>query len=146
MMNKMIWVKIMEQSVMRLIIFVTVISWYLLGDFIVYEFWPLEHRNLAWGLSTMFHFHLYCCIALVYSIFFPNKKVLIITFLLQTIVNVDYFTTSYPYRSFELCVRPYICLVIPVVISWYIKKSSNIKNNDSDNNRCDVPDSKKSSC
>jgi len=123
MMNKTIWVKIMEQLIARFIICVTVISWYSFVWYLVYEFFPLERRNVYWGLLLLDHFHAFCGIAIVYSIFFPNKKILLAVFLLLTIVNIYFFTPWYPYRSIELSLRAYICLAVPMVISWYIRKS-----------------------
>jgi len=140
-MNKMIWVKITEQLIMRLIIFITVISWYVLGAVLVANFFPLTIKDTSWAFATMKP-HLYCfgCIVLVYCIFPLKKRTFFVTILLLTVTNIYFFSQFYPYRSLEMSVRSYICLVIPVAISWYIKKSSNIKNNESNNN---LPDSKK---
>jgi hypothetical protein len=141
--NKTLLVKIMETWAAKSIIFVTVVSWYLLAIFIIENVFPPERGDIYWGITLMCHFHYFCCIALGYSIFFPSKKILIAALLLQTAVNIIFFTSAYPYRYLEMSVRAYACLIVPMAISWYIKKLSNAESSESKDNRCNMPDDKK---
>jgi hypothetical protein len=144
MMNRTPVVKIMERWIMRLIIFVTVISWYLLPTFITSYIFPIKRGDVSWGIAVMYHYLFFCCIVFVYSIFFPSKKILIVTLLLQTVINICFLTIrSYPYRSIEMSARTYICLIIPMLISWYVKKILDSRNNKFNGNQSDIPDDKR---